>query len=537
MSALLPKDEVFANDLVEHPRNPGSYGLIWRVAGDTEDELSEEYSEEESIQEQKLADGLAEVSWLDEAVQDFTMTTASKSTPFEIFSCEGLKVVDRALHISDIVAHRDNPVGQMGVVKDVSRLVDLRLSNGKLLKGVPSTVLKPIVPFCPEQYVIYENWLARVHSIWEAMQVRLTDGTLLQVYGTSDTQVLTPASPIDHHFNDDTTCRWYPGQRVLLLSTLSQLRHSKSVEILRKGSGRGGRSLSGVVINVQADDLEVDWINPLPGAVSNTHPPVNGNNIRASRTVPLTAFCFGPTTWYLGCRGLFVPDEATPELEKMTPEPDDTTQAANSIIPSCKKNGARRSQSTMTDPIQGSETVIGLDAMGTSNDDQHPDTATSAQMENTGQASGQATSSRAGPEQGGCGDSIHQKERSAGVGQGNAWGIEEQVVSLDVEGGVIGARCCSGQWFGQEDSAKGEAQTELLKPDHQEGNQQPPDGGDSFQNLHLLATKAAEELNAAPQSSQSQCVLTSSCPNAFGHSRTHLRTALSMHDHIHVEFT
>lgn len=51
----------------------------------------------------------------------------------------------------------------------------------------------------------------------------------------------------------------------------------------------------------------------MAGAVSASHPPLNSTIIRAKLAVPLTAFCFGPTTWNLGSRGIFNPEGFPPD--------------------------------------------------------------------------------------------------------------------------------------------------------------------------------------------------------------------------------
>ncbi len=48
---------------------------------------------------------------------------------------------------------------------DVRRTLDVRSSDGQVLEGVPSTALRPVVPFRIDEFVIYRGWLARIYDV------------------------------------------------------------------------------------------------------------------------------------------------------------------------------------------------------------------------------------------------------------------------------------------------------------------------------------------------------------------------------------
>lgn len=55
---------------------------------------------------------------------------------------------------------------QTGEVVDVVRELDVRLSTGEVRHGVPSTALRPVLRFQPDQHVLHANgYLGRIEEV------------------------------------------------------------------------------------------------------------------------------------------------------------------------------------------------------------------------------------------------------------------------------------------------------------------------------------------------------------------------------------
>ena len=60
------------------------------------------------------------------------------------------------------------PAAQTGVVLEVKRTLDVMLSNGELRAGVPSTMLKPLLRFQPDQHILHAGFLGRIDDVRSA---------------------------------------------------------------------------------------------------------------------------------------------------------------------------------------------------------------------------------------------------------------------------------------------------------------------------------------------------------------------------------
>ena len=139
-----------------------------------------------------------------------------------------------------------------------------------LRRGVPSTRLAPLLPYCADQHVVKDGWLGRVALVVECLTLKFADGVVADVRPSPDgplldeCDVLHPASPADVTFADDHRCPWFPGQK-LTLRSVAALHSALRVRV----HGTGGRvaSLRATVVRVDVDELEVDWVAAVvPGA-------------------------------------------------------------------------------------------------------------------------------------------------------------------------------------------------------------------------------------------------------------------------------
>ena len=233
-----------------------------------------------------------------------------------------IRVVDRGLIAGDVVARSADPLGMTGVVLSVERLVDVEVSrttlipatpspeaaaravassstaaavavaaaakkDSKIVKSVPASLLGPVLRFCPDQHVIHRErgWLGRVAHVDEVITLRFADGVCAEVRPREpggkpldDAGILLPTTKADAALSDGHRCPFYPGQ-VVDARSVAALRSEARLRIVplpgsNGNAARGGaagqqqghrvRALRATVLKVEADELEVDWIAPLP---------------------------------------------------------------------------------------------------------------------------------------------------------------------------------------------------------------------------------------------------------------------------------
>nr|CAD1844554.1 unnamed protein product [Ananas comosus var. bracteatus] len=143
-----------------------------------------DYDEDDDV----LPDGKAAVRWTDgyETVDDMTDIT----------------VVDRNFVLGDVVASASDPTGQLGVVMDVNKIVDLKAANGDIIKGVSSKDLTCIRKFSEDDFVVMGPWLGQVEQVFENVTVAFDDGSACIVYRADNLELLPAQEPPF----DETNC-------------------------------------------------------------------------------------------------------------------------------------------------------------------------------------------------------------------------------------------------------------------------------------------------------------------------------------------
>ena len=64
--------------------------------------------------------------------------------------------------VEDVAQGKSTFATQMGVVTGCERWLDVRLSDGSIVRDVPSSSLRKTMPFHEKQYVLHKGWLGRV---------------------------------------------------------------------------------------------------------------------------------------------------------------------------------------------------------------------------------------------------------------------------------------------------------------------------------------------------------------------------------------
>nr|CAD1844552.1 unnamed protein product [Ananas comosus var. bracteatus] len=190
-----------------------------------------DYDEDDDV----LPDGKAAVRWTDgyETVDDMTDIT----------------VVDRNFVLGDVVASASDPTGQLGVVMDVNKIVDLKAANGDIIKGVSSKDLTCIRKFSEDDFVVMGPWLGQVEQVFENVTVAFDDGSACIVYRADNLELLPAQEPPF----DETNCPYYPGQRVRAASS-SFFKHCKWLSGFWKKSFR-----EGTIVKLETDSVDVYW--------------------------------------------------------------------------------------------------------------------------------------------------------------------------------------------------------------------------------------------------------------------------------------
>ncbi|KAL6847812.1 hypothetical protein ACP4OV_021940 [Aristida adscensionis] len=194
-------------------------------------------------------------------------------------------VADRSFLHGDIVASSSDPTGQMGLVVDVSLVVDLQGPNGEVIKGVSSKELRRIREFNVGDYVVKGPWLGRVDEVFDNVNVLFDDGAVCKVTRADPMRLKPAAGPI----HPDTACPFYPGQRVKAASS-SVFKTSRWLNGMWKAS-----RLEGTVTKVESAAVIVYWI-------ASAHFNTNQESVPPEEQNPkdLTLLsCFSYSNWQL----------------------------------------------------------------------------------------------------------------------------------------------------------------------------------------------------------------------------------------------
>lgn len=194
---------------------------------------------------------------------------------------------ERGFTHGDIVCSVTDPSGQMGRVINVKMSVDLESLDGKIIKDVDSKKLSKIRSLSVGDYVVYGPWIGRIDKIVDSVTVMFDDGTSCEVTGL-DLERLMPISP---NLIEDSTCLYYPGQRV-------RIRHStisKSTNWLCN-AWKEYMDL-GTVSAVKAGSVYVDWFASAALGCDLTFP--TPSRMQDAKNLTLLS-CFLHEVWQLG---------------------------------------------------------------------------------------------------------------------------------------------------------------------------------------------------------------------------------------------
>ncbi|XP_006643704.1 probable ubiquitin-conjugating enzyme E2 23 isoform X2 [Oryza brachyantha] len=198
---------------------------------------------------------------------------------------DSVVVMDRSFLHGDIVASASDPTGQMGLVADVSLVVDLQGPHGDIIKGVSSKDLRRIREFNVGDYVVSGAWLGRVDEVLDNVNVLFDDGSVCKV-ARADPMRLRPASgPL----NPNASCPFYPGQRVKAVSS-SVYKTSRWLNGLWKAS-----RLEGTVTKVETVAVIVYWVASAHFATNQESVPPEEQN---PKDLTLLS-CFSYSNWQL----------------------------------------------------------------------------------------------------------------------------------------------------------------------------------------------------------------------------------------------
>ncbi|KAJ1468195.1 hypothetical protein T484DRAFT_1856181 [Baffinella frigidus] len=263
-----------------------------------------------------LAEGQARVRWFSRAASGKLV----QGSPV-IESTKNLELVERAMLHHDIVAHRDDPLGQSGFVSSVAVECSVRFTlSGKVINGVNARSLRPLHPLRPGVYAVHGKWLGKVEEALDHVIVLWDDGSVCRMLD-ADPLYLLPhgASALSLAVDGEST--YFPGVRVRVETGIRALdcmwlrdapsRRSGLVylpAVERVGVEVGVEcGMQGVVVSVVAGRTAVRWI-----ASSGEDPGEDAGQPRdvvARNLFPLSAFMH--TWWRLGDYALLEPRYAS----------------------------------------------------------------------------------------------------------------------------------------------------------------------------------------------------------------------------------
>jgi len=102
------------------------------------------------------------------------------------------RVVDRAFLHGDLVSRASDALGAQGAVVAVHLDLDLRFSDNTLVRGVNAREVQHVRRFRPGHYVVYGDWVGKIHDVREDVVVKFPDGSESLVHD-ADEDELRPA--------------------------------------------------------------------------------------------------------------------------------------------------------------------------------------------------------------------------------------------------------------------------------------------------------------------------------------------------------
>jgi hypothetical protein len=128
----LDSTQLFREDLVQKISKPDLIGIVSKLSGDSIsisnlETIGKDFDREENC----IPHGSARIVWL-----------RSQETNEDV---SDLQVLDRSFILGDVVALSTNPIGQTGIVMEISLAVDLELPlSGKVIEGIDSRRLQRV---------------------------------------------------------------------------------------------------------------------------------------------------------------------------------------------------------------------------------------------------------------------------------------------------------------------------------------------------------------------------------------------------------
>ena len=260
--------------------NAVAVGLVNRVP-DSDEEWSSDEEPEEPVPE-----GHAEVCWL------------GGYERIEVEPTAELKVIDRAFLHGDLVSRASDALGDQGVVSAVHLDLDLRFNDNSLVKSVNARRVAHVRQFRPGHYVVYGDWVGKIHDVRENVVVRLDNGSEC-VCIDPDEDELKPQSAASI-FSDEEHCPYFPGCPVHASSDYWKNK-SKVTWTYGSGSGqngggkghityrRSGPHTNGVVHSVETNEVTVIWLGAArrnPNDIREAHGSLDANGYPRTPVVP-----------------------------------------------------------------------------------------------------------------------------------------------------------------------------------------------------------------------------------------------------------
>ncbi|CAM0879181.1 unnamed protein product [Alopecurus aequalis] len=297
----VPDIFIYREDVVCSKEKPDDRGLVMEVAGEydsegsiTDDDTDTEENERKSAHrtqkggagaadgdnasnggyadsQSSLPDNKVRVLWIDgtEKTEDI----------------DSVVVADRSFLHGDMVASSSDPTGQMGLVANVSLLVDLQGAQGEVFKGVSAKDLRRIREFNVGDFVVNGLWLGRVDEVFDNVNVLFDDGAVCKVARADPMRLKMLAGPM----HPDTACPFFPGQRVKAASS-SVYKSSRWLHGMWKAT-----RLEATVTKVETAAVIVYWI-------ASAHCGTNQESVPPEEQNPkdLTLLsCFSYASWQL----------------------------------------------------------------------------------------------------------------------------------------------------------------------------------------------------------------------------------------------
>ncbi|EYU43391.1 hypothetical protein ABFS82_08G142000 [Erythranthe guttata] len=194
---------------------------------------------------------------------------------------------ERGFSNGDIVCLVSDSLGQMGKVVNADMTVDLENINGHKTRNISSKQLQKLRSISIGDYVVHGAWLGKVEKIVDRLTVLFDDGTECELTEEGPEKIVS----LSEDLIEDPPFKFYPGQRVLIESSVSKTTHWLC------GVRKDYKQEQATVCKVEAGIVHVDWL--ISATANGERGPTPPPSFQEFQNLTVLS-CYPYSNWQLG---------------------------------------------------------------------------------------------------------------------------------------------------------------------------------------------------------------------------------------------